>query len=53
MITSQQGVDEINQKLGLWRRQWVARRSLGLWKDFEALKRGSDAFLCVYVDRWS
>ena len=53
VIISQKGIDEINQKLGLWRRQWVARQSLGPWKNFKALKRGPDAFLCMYVDRWS
>lgn len=39
-------------KLGMQYVRWMAPRSLHLWEDYQALKRGSDAILCDYVERW-
>jgi hypothetical protein len=44
---------EIHHEVAFLRSQWAARRCYCLGKDFNALQNGSDAFLCVYVDRWS
>jgi len=34
-------------------KKWQAQRVVSLRQDWEALREGSDRFLCVYVDRWS
>jgi hypothetical protein len=51
--TFQKDESEVHHKVLLYRWQWVACQCYSLGKDFEALKRSSDTFLCVYVDRWS
>jgi hypothetical protein len=40
-------------RMGEHWKQWQARRVMCLQRDFEALREGSDKFLCVYIDRWS
>ncbi|KAM6493723.1 hypothetical protein JOM56_010084 [Amanita muscaria] len=44
--------DNAVYKIGMQYVQWMARRSFHLWEDYEALKKGSDAILCDYVERW-
>jgi hypothetical protein len=40
-------------RMGEHWRQWEARRVVLLQEDLEALRRGSDSFLCMYVNHWS
>ena len=39
-------------ELGVQYVQWMARRTLQLWEDYQALNEGSDAILRAYVERW-
>ena len=39
-------------RLGMQYVRWMARRTLHLWEDHQALKGGSDNILREYVERW-
>jgi hypothetical protein len=45
--------EELDITLGQHSREWYARRCYSLYQDFRALRAGCDAFLCLYVNRWS
>jgi hypothetical protein len=40
-------------RMGVHWKQWQARWVVSLQRDWDALREGSDKFLCVYIDRWS
>jgi len=39
-------------KLSVQYVRWMARHSLHLWEDYQALEWGSDTILCDYIERW-
>ncbi|KAF8151298.1 hypothetical protein B0H34DRAFT_464902 [Crassisporium funariophilum] len=43
----------VDGHFGLELLRWGARRICQLEKDLASLRKGSDTFLCLYVDRWS
>jgi hypothetical protein len=44
---------EFDITLGRHAQEWYARRCYSLYQDFKALRAGCDAFLGLYVNRWS
>jgi hypothetical protein len=44
---------ELDIILGQLSQEWCARRCYSSYQDFKALRAGCDAFLGLYVNRWS